>query len=106
MAEIIRVCFFFMGLILPFFVLCSKHGLNTGHVELEFVSGRDPTLASAAKGVNPLSPQNAEILSGAVRLVTHLGPAMPASVFIPVSVGENKEQEFPHLDGARAGRAV
>ena len=40
-----------------------------------------------------------------IRLVTHLGPAEPASVFVPVSVRENKEQEFPDLHRPATGGA-
>ncbi len=66
----------------------------------------DSLLAFTGKGVNHLSPQNTVKLPRMVCLVTHLGPAEPASVFIPVSVGEDKEQGFPDRRGAAASRAV
>jgi hypothetical protein len=41
-----------------------------------------------------------------IRLVTHLGPAEPASVFIPVSVRQHEEQKFSDLHRPATGGAV
>ena len=53
-----------------------------------------------------LFSQNAVKLSGTISLVAHFGAAELATIFIPVSIREDQEQEFPDRHCTPALRTV
>jgi hypothetical protein len=40
--------------------------------------------------------QDIEVFAASVYFVSHLAPAVNAAVFVPVTVGQNEEEKFPH----------
>jgi hypothetical protein len=53
-----------------------------------------------------LRPQDIEVFAASVHFVSHLAPAVNASVFVLVTVGQNEEEIFPHRNSASTLEAV